>query len=923
MPFTKPFTDRSREFYISLLENFPVPVWSADEDGGCNYCNAAWLRCTGGTLDQALGDGWMESVHPDDRAELAVTLKAAVENQSSFEIEYRLRQHDGVYRLFHHRAEALHHENRFHGFIALCQSTTLQSQAVEGWHSGHKLIAGMQKMAHLGSWQRDLRTHETTWSDELYRIYGLDPATTTIDAETAYKYIHPADIVGVRETVSRCIRDGHQFEFYHRIVRPDGTQRTVQARGAIERDHKGEPLYLFGTMLDVTELKQVEAALRQSEERYALAARGANEGLWDWDLNTETIHYSPRWKEMLGFAEDEIDNSPEEWLGRVHVEDVEEVREKIVQHRSGETPYFESEYRMRHRDGTFRWMRSRGLAVRDENGKAYRMAGSQSDVTENKHAEQQLVHNTLHDALTGLPNRVLFRDRLARAMERAKRHDDYLIAVLFLDFDHFKVINDSLGHMMGDLMLKTVARRLQECLRGNDTVARLGGDEFTILLDDITDAGDAVDAARRIQKAMKSPFNLGGNKVRTDVSIGIALSRMAPDPIYSDPEEILRDADTAMYRAKNMGRGRYEIFDKAMHAQAMKRAQLEAELRHAIEENQLILHYQPIVDLTSGEISGFETLVRWQHPQRGTIAPEEFIPLAEETGIVVPLDRWVLHEACRQYRAWKDALHGNSPENSPAEGAGTGTIAGEDAGQTNSAPGEGTARPSAHNGAAGDAATDRITSNGLADDAIGVEPSLPAVRADSQRPLSISVNLSSRHFSRPDTIEFIQRVLDETGVVAGNLKIEIRENVLMQKSEPVAHTLRRLRDMGIQLSMDDFGTGYSSLSCLHRFPVHTLKIDRSFISQADVPIVGKGKTRKTGAAPPLSRDISAHNLEIIRAIIALAHNLKVDVIAEGVETPEQMAQLRDLECEYGQGHFFAAPVDSQAAQNMLTQRRRW
>jgi diguanylate cyclase (GGDEF)-like protein len=461
-------------------------------------------------------------------------------------------------------------------------------------------------------------------------------------------------------------------------------------------------------------------------------------------------------------------------------------------------------------------------------------------------------------------------------MERAKRHDDYLIAVLFLDFDHFKVINDSLGHIMGDLMLKTVAQRLQECLRGNDTVARLGGDEFTILLDDITDAGDAVDAARRIQKAMKEPFTLDGSKIHTDVSIGIALSHMGQ--VYSDPEEILRDADTAMYRAKNMGRGRYEIFDKAMHAQAMKRAQMEAELRRALQEHEFVLHYQPIVDLASGAIIGFETLVRWQHPQRGTIGPEEFIPLAEETGMIVPLDHWVLHEACRQRHAWEVLL-----------------------------------------------CSDSVTEvdSGMVEDTLGVDPVLLTATSDPQRPLSISVNLSSRHFSRPDTTEFIQRVLNETGLAAGNLKIEIRENVLMENSESVAQTLHHLREMGVQLSMDDFGTGYSSLSCLHRFPVHTLKIDRSFVSPTDNATTSNGKTPTPGEHVAPQQDISARNLEIIRAIIALARHLKVSVIAEGVETPEQMAQLRELECEFGQGHFFAAPVDSLAAQNMLTHPHRW
>src|SRR5438309_8961600 len=399
--------------------------------------------------------------------------------------------------------------------------------------------------------------------------------------------------------------------------------------------------------------KRAQEALRESEERYALAARGANDGLWDWNILTARVYYSPRWKAMLGWRENESGENPEEWFNRIHDADRQRVQEEIAAHRNGSTPHFDSEHRMLHKDGTFRWMLNRGLAVFDDSGRTLRMAGLQTDITERKAS----------DPLTGLPNRLLFVDRLGRLIKHAKRRKDHLFAVLFLDLDGFKMINDSLGHLVGDQLLVGVATRLEKCLRSSDTVARLGetftvarlgGDEFTILLDDLKEPADANRTADRLMKALAPPFLLAGKEVFTSISIGITLSNTA----YEQPEDMLRDADTAMYRAKSLGKARYEVFDADMRASVMARLQLETDLRRALERNEFRNFYQPIVSLESGRIVGFEALMRWQHPTRGMIAPEEFIFVAEETGLIRELGWWSLREACRQMSDWRAGSKG-------------------------------------------------------------------------------------------------------------------------------------------------------------------------------------------------------------------------------------------------------------------------
>lgn len=602
------------------------------------------------------------------------------------------------------------------------------------------------------------------------------------------------------------------------VLRTKSGDRRVMLTSAETIDLGGEACVL-AVEIDITERKRAEAALRASEERYALAARGANDGLWDWDLVGGGVYFSPRWKEMLGQREAEIGSHPSEWFRRTHPEDRDRLSMEIVSHLEGMSGHLESEHRIVHKDGRYRWMLCRGLAVRDEFGRAIRLAGSLTDITRHKAMEEQLIHDAFHDLLTGLPNRALFMDRLTRVVERAKRHTDHSFAVLFLDLDRFKVVNDSLGHTVGDELLVGIARRLSATLRPEDTVARLGGDEFAVLLEDIGGVSDATRVAGRIGDELQRPFGLGQQEVFTTASIGIAASATG----YDRPEEVLRDADTALYRAKAQGRARYEVFDRTMHVRAVARLQTETDLRRAVERGEFVLYYQPIISVPGGDLAGFEALVRWNHPTRGRVGPAEFISVAEETGLIVPLGNWVLREACRQGREWRERL--------------------------------------------------------------GPRTALP-----------ISVNLSPRQLAQTDLVERVREVLVETGLEGNRLRLEITETVIMENAEAAAAMLARLKELGVRVSVDDFGIGYSCLSLLHRLPIDTLKIDRSFVS-----LIGpKGEADAT-----------------VRTIVALAQNLGMEVIAEGVETREQLSSLRELRCGYAQGYLISEPLDAERVEALF------
>lgn len=568
--------------------------------------------------------------------------------------------------------------------------------------------------------------------------------------------------------------------------------------------------------------KWAEEALLESEERYALAARGTNDGLWDWDFRTGQIYVSPRWKDMLGYGPEDWNDreggcDPEQWLSRVHHDDQVRLRCDVeaIRKTHGATEFVE-ELRMLHQDGSWRWMLARGTVLRDADGAAIRMAGSQTDVTRDR----------AFDALTGLPNRVLFLEMLNRSIDQFRRDGTQAFGVLFLDLDRFKLINDSLGHQAGDELLKVVGRRLHLSLHANESasapaglVARMGGDEFAMLLPGVSHPDQARAIATRIQSLVFTPVDLAGRQTFTSGSIGIAI---AQNPA-SSASELLRDADTAMYKAKASGKGGAMIFDAAMRDQALLRFELETDLRLALDRREFEIQYQPKVSLDSGFLVGLEALVRWRHPVRGLIQPDQFIPIAEETGLIVPIGQWVLREACFQLCRW-DLDHPTQP------------------------------------------------------------------------PVEMAVNLSVRQIQHADLVDEVRQILEETGLAPQRLQLEVTETLLVEDSMEALSVLWALKALGVGLKIDDFGTGYSSLNYLSHLPFDSIKIDRSFILNM------------------LSDETS---LEVVKAIIVLAQSLGKEVVAEGIETKEQLAGLQSLGCGFGQGYFFSRPVDEGVIRQIL------
>jgi diguanylate cyclase (GGDEF)-like protein/PAS domain S-box-containing protein len=563
---------------------------------------------------------------------------------------------------------------------------------------------------------------------------------------------------------------------------------------------------------------QVMVDLRRSEERYAVAVQATNDGIWDWDLAGESMHFSDRWKALLGYADAFASDRPDAWFDLVHPDDVSRLRREINLHLAGESMHFENEHRIRHADGSWRWVLTRGLTTRDADGRPRRITGSLSDITDRRVAQERLIHDALHDSLTGLPNRALFLDRLTQCLRHLERDPSYACGLLYVDIDRFKLVNDSLSHAAGDRLLIEIARRVGRILRPGDTLARLGGDEFAILLDGAITPACALDIAARVAGAIAQPLRFDRRELSVSASIGIAHNL---DGCVS-PDELIRNADIAMYDAKARGGGRCELFDASMHQRVVDRVSLETRLRHAIEQQRLRTFFQPIIDLRSGELHGLEALARWPADDE-PVPPSEFIEVAEESGLIGALGVLILRSACETLSDWRR-------------------------------------------------------------------------RAVVAPEVTVSVNVSIRQITDGGLVEHVRAALHDHELPAANLVLEITESTLIENPELVSAVLGELIALGVAIQLDDFGTGYSSLTVLHDFPGDTLKIDRSFVA--------------TMIERPESQ-------AIIRSIIGLAHNLGLDVIAEGIERPEQRDAVTALKCEYGQGYHFARPLPREEFEELL------
>lgn len=583
-------------------------------------------------------------------------------------------------------------------------------------------------------------------------------------------------------------------------------------------DCEQRPQYLLCFSEDITERKQSEIALRESEEKFRQMAENIQEIFWMVKPDfSEFIYINPAYEAISGRTCASIYTDPKSFFDAIYIED-----RKIAIATAKEHAHvgWSMEYRIVQPNGEIRWLFERAVPIYNDLNELQSIVGIGQDITERKFSEEQLIHQAFHDSLTGLPNRVLFLDRLEMVLKKSKRVTSHLFAILFIDLDQFKVINDSLGHLVGDLLLVEVAKILERSVRSLDTVARLGGDEFTILLDDIANLQEAINVSDRIHAQLRSEIAIGTHTILASASIGIVIG----SPEYDQANDLLRDADIALYKAKEKGRACHAVFNRSMYDLVVSRLQLESELRQGIERREFLVYYEPIICLKTMQLKGFEALVRWQHPTRGLLAAGEFIPVAENTGLIVALGKWVLHNACAQLKLWQDQF-----------------------------------------------------------------PSLD---------LTINVNLSGKQLRDPNIVNTIDAVLQQSGLTTGCLNLEITETLLIENTEIAVRVFQELRARNIHLSLDDFGTGYSSLSYLQKFPVNTIKIDRSFISQIH--------------AEECDRDIA-----IVKAIIALGHAMNIKIIAEGIELPEQIVQLQAWDCDFAQGYIFSRSLSVQDTTKLL------
>ncbi len=659
-----------------------------------------------------------------------------------------------------------------------------------------------------GLWDWDLRRQSVYYSPGYHALLGMKDGELSNDRDQWLQLLHPEDRPVYQRALDELMQASEDtaYETSYRLRHRDGSYRWVLSRGRLQLDAQGRPERFIGTVKDITQRRADADSLRQA----AAVFESTQEGVLVTDAQQTIVHINPAFSRITGYSEAEI-------LGK-HPTLLKSGRHDAafyqhLWHTLQTQGIWSGEVWNRRKDGEIypQWQCIR--AIRGEHGLLSHYVAVFSDISVLKHSQQELDHLAHHDALSNLPNRLLFSERVEHALQRAQRDDDRG-AVLVVDLDHFKHINESLGHNVGDLLLKATGERLASRLGSGSTLARLGGDEFAVLSEDCTQAEQAAHLAQSLIDCLNAPFLLDGQELFISASVGICLY---PDDAKT-VDEVLRNADSALFKAKSSGREGFAFYDQEQTEYARQRVELIAGMRHAIENDELRVHYQPLHSLTDNRLIGVEALVRWENPQRGLVPPGEFIPIAEDSGMISAIDAWVLEQACRQMVAW---------------------------------------------------------------------------RSGGRHLQFVAVNISSRLFSRGELDQRVAQVLASTGLPAGCLELEVTESAVMDDPDQAQALLERLRGLGVRLAIDDFGTGYSSLARLKRLPVHKLKLDQSFV-----------------AGLPHDKD----DLAITRAVIALAHSMEMKVLAEGVERAEQLEHLRQLGCDYVQGYFIGRPVAAQDLQ---------
>jgi diguanylate cyclase (GGDEF)-like protein/PAS domain S-box-containing protein len=803
--------------FRALLDNSYDVITVLDSHGSILYQSPSVRRVLGDDPEEKIGKSVFEPgrVHREDLEKVRQAFAEVMANPGvPRTVDYRIRHADGSWRYIDSVAVNLLNDPSVAGVVVNYRDVTERKEAEgrirEAEERYRTLVETVPAVTYtdraVGSYP-DLAVYTSPQIEELvgYSVQEwLDPERVLWEER-----LHPEDRTWVLTAEERSRASGEPFSEEYRLLAKDGSVVWVRDEAVLLRNEAGESLYWQGVLVDVTDRKEAEEALRESEERLRRLADAALEGILVTDEGV-ILEANRALTDMLGYeASEVVGRSAVEFIAPEHRE---LVRQKIAS--GNEEPY---EIIGVSKDGTLLDLEVRGRAYSYQ-GRKVRVTAVR-DITERKKVEKRLEHQAFHDALTDLPNRQLLLDRLGHALRRTRRRRGRRVAALLMDLDNFKSINDSLGHEVGDLLLVVVAERLKRLLRPEDTLARFGGDEFVVLLEHVEGADVPVRVAKRIIEELRDPFVLEGREVYTRASIGIAIGEART----KDPGDLLRNADTAMYLAKDEGSG-YKVFDTAMGHRAIDRLEAENDLRRAVEQEEFVVHYQPIVSLQTGEIFAVEALVRWEHPERGLLNPDEFVSLAEDSDLVVPMGEQVLRAACFRAKEWQEA-HPRTP------------------------------------------------------------------------PLVMSVNLSARQLSRPDLAETVEGILKETELEGSCLTLDVTETVYVRTLAGNTATLDRLRDLEARIFIDDFGVGYSSLAYLKRLPADALKIDRSFV---------KG----------LGEDVE--DTAIVHMIIELAHTLGLEVIAEEVETNEQVALLKEMGCNMAQGYHFTEPLPPEEIPALLT-----